>query len=469
LSYTLTAGPLAGYSASVSEPASRSIASCGKNLDFAITYTPGGECTGTGCPTDDPKNPQVGPTLTVEPPYQQVEQNRNAYFNAKYDPDGAGPQPKQDVSLASAWSSSNPSVAPFSGTANGAGRFSGITVGTTNITAAYAGLTAPAVLDVTNEPPAALSALLVPNPDQGVNPLNTVLTATAGGTAAGTINYTFWKDCNYPLTDIAGATARCGQPVAKFDNTNENPKSIPVTYQEVGNYTALVIVEREGYAAQAGALVVVRQNLGTPTPPPTSAHHLECVASACVRVNGNGVDRCGTAADCGGGTVPPSFGGVCDAVQHACVNAAGGTNSWSTDPACGGTTASHLECQNNSCVIVSGAGTNGSCSFIGQSCVAAPTGGPAACSRFDAAPKIISRGGSSILTWQCTGVTACTVTDTLTGAIVKSNGPSGSAPVSPAATTVYSLNCNAGTYFASTTVRVLTIDECNPGDPNCHK
>jgi hypothetical protein len=50
----------------------------------------------------------------------------------------------------------------------------------------------------------------------------------------------------------------------------------------------------------------------------------------------------------------------------------------------------------------------------------------------------------------------------LTSGIVTTGGASGSASVSPATTTSYSLNCNSGAFTGSVTVRVLTIQEVPP-------
>lgn len=94
---------------------------------------------------------------------------------------------------------------------------------------------------------------------------------------------------------------------------------------------------------------------------------------------------------------------------------------------------------------------------------------PASCT-FTAAPKLISIGGSSVLTWKCTGVRTCTVTNLTTGAppIVPNGPPAGKVTVHPTSTTAYELNCSNASFVTSTTVRVRTLRECNPGDPTCN-
>jgi hypothetical protein len=67
-------------------------------------------------------------------------------------------------------------------------------------------------------------------------------------------------------------------------------------------------------------------------------------------------------------------------------------------------------------------------------------------------PTLISNGQSSTLTWSSTNATSCTGTNFSTG-----NATSGSAIVSPSATTTYSISCTgtAGTALASATVTVI--------------
>jgi uncharacterized protein (TIGR03437 family) len=104
-----------------------------------------------------------------------------------------------------------------------------------------------------------LTAVLAANPQTGQAPLSVTLTATSGGTAAGTINYTFY--CNRA---DAGTNITSGY-VAKFDGITDNPKSAVCTYPNSGAYTAKVIVERGIGAAQATQSINVS---GVTLPPP---------------------------------------------------------------------------------------------------------------------------------------------------------------------------------------------------------
>ncbi len=94
-----------------------------------------------------------------------------------------------------------------------------------------------------------LSASLTASPASGTAPLNTNLRAEVSGTATGTINYTFWWDCNSASNNVGEASSACGDPRdpirgAKFDGVSDNPKAVTHVYSSPGNYTAKVIVER---------------------------------------------------------------------------------------------------------------------------------------------------------------------------------------------------------------------------------
>jgi hypothetical protein len=185
--------------------------------------------------------------------------------------------------------------------------------------------------------------------------------------------------------------------------------------------------------------------------------HNECVNNACTSVASLGQDRCGNNADCGGGG---PIGGTCDAVNHACVNAAGSANTCSSDPGCAGGAPTHLECQSATCVIAGGAGSGNDpgCDKIGKSC--------SACT-FTASPVLINKGGSSKLTWVCgNGVSGCSINQGI-GSVdpyINTNKT-----VKPTTTTTYTLSCTKSgqTVTATAAVKVLNLQECNPNDPTC--
>jgi len=106
-----------------------------------------------------------------------------------------------------------------------------------------------------------LSASLSANPTSGNSPLNDVdLTATAGGSQIGTINYTFYCNRSDSGTNITSGYA------AKFDGISTNPKTATdvCDYSSAGTYTAKVIIERGSLASEKRQTITVINN------PPTA-------------------------------------------------------------------------------------------------------------------------------------------------------------------------------------------------------
>jgi formylglycine-generating enzyme required for sulfatase activity len=104
-------------------------------------------------------------------------------------------------------------------------------------------------LDASDGGPPTLTAALSANPASGTAPLSTTLTATAGGTATGTVNYTFWWNCTDAGTSVSTVTAACGDPTnatlgANFDSVNGATQAASTTYAAPGTYSAKVIIER---------------------------------------------------------------------------------------------------------------------------------------------------------------------------------------------------------------------------------
>jgi 5-hydroxyisourate hydrolase-like protein (transthyretin family) len=127
---------------------------------------------------------------------------------------------------------------------------------------------------LTIRPP--LTVELSASPGSGAAPLATNLTAQAGGTATGTLNYTFWWHCPNTTTSVSSAMAACGSiPTPpwggctsssygyKCDGVTDDPKTVSHTYSSAGTYTAKVIVER-GTAPPDQALTTISTsaNLG---------------------------------------------------------------------------------------------------------------------------------------------------------------------------------------------------------------
>ena len=98
----------------------------------------------------------------------------------------------------------------------------------------------------------------------------TNFSARASGSATGTINYSFWWDCDEDSTDVTETGTLCGiltKPSAgqcietpgigyKCDGVSANPKTTPHTYEDLGTYTPKVIIER-GTAEPAEARITV--------------------------------------------------------------------------------------------------------------------------------------------------------------------------------------------------------------------
>jgi len=116
------------------------------------------------------------------------------------------------------------------------------------------GLTRNATRNITVSATPTLNATLNANPSSGTAPLNGVdLTAGASGTASGTVNYTFY--CN---RSDAGTNITSGY-VHKKDGTNQNPYTANnvCSYASPGIYTAKVIIERGGLAAERRTTITV--------------------------------------------------------------------------------------------------------------------------------------------------------------------------------------------------------------------
>ncbi|HVF60949.1 MAG TPA: peptidoglycan DD-metalloendopeptidase family protein [Thermoanaerobaculia bacterium] len=104
------------------------------------------------------------------------------------------------------------------------------------------------------------------SPSTGPAPLNDVsLTATVGGGATGTINYTFYCNRSDDGTNITPGYA------AKYNDTPANPKTAPgiCDYTAAGTYTAKVIAER-GSSADEDRITITVTTSGLPVPTVTT-------------------------------------------------------------------------------------------------------------------------------------------------------------------------------------------------------
>ncbi len=431
--YDITVRDASGLS-----PASSQNVNNGGSITFDIVYTP--------------RTAACDATLTIDPPIKTISvgQNTAPDYKAWYDDDGAScPDAPQNVSAAASWTSSNPAIAQSSG----GGVFTGLRSGSVNVMASFAGLSASAVLNVTNSQ-GDFACVVTPNN----------ITLPQGDSRQGTVTCSPIGNFNYPITfvpqNLPQATGMgftpnpITMPTVSTYTFSAGPSSIP------GTYGIFVAATANGITHTYPVTVTIT---GAPPIPQT---HAECVQSACVQVAGAGADRCrlGNDADCGGGGGGGggNFHGECNPIQKACVNVAGaGASSCSTDPRCGGTGDTHLECENDACVIVGGAGVNANgCTTVGGSCKDTGNGGPVNCT-IKANPAIIKKGDTSTLTWSCTGNPVCTI---IGPAVVNVDAANSKSIVKPPQTSQYQLSCNDGAYKLPVSVYVVeSYKETNPG------
>lgn len=441
------------------------------------------------------------PTLVITPASPNVQTDSTVQLTALYDPDGpSGSSAEQTVTTSSDWSSSNTAKASVNNTTQ-RGLVTGNTPGLAaiTITATYTdsfgnALTATAAITVTSQPTLTCSPLsqavllnqtaslsasggtgnyqwsapggspdlgnqqafstsysstgdktvtvtsgsqdedctvsvsagtlnvsLAANPSSGRAPLNGVdLTATVSGTAPGTINYTFYCNRSDSGTNITSGWA------AKFDNTNENPKTAvdACNYGSQGTYTAKVIVER-GTATPAES----RQTISVDYPLLSAS----CSVSPALTNIGQPVTW--TAYPSGGtGSYTYSWSGT-DGLSGTTREVQKSYSTASPPPKTGSvtvTSGSQIEtraCSNS--VVVSGA----IISFI-------------------ASPATITKGESTTLYWSTSGFSSCAINQGIGS--VPTNG---NRPVSPTATTAYTLTCNPGNVSSQVTVTVRQLPQ----------
>jgi hypothetical protein len=109
---------------------------------------------------------------------------------------------------------------------------------------------------------------LVAVPVSGSTPLNVALTGTVGGTAAGTINYTTWWNCDDLCSTVADCQTACGAWDDKADGVAATARSVSHTYDSAGTFHPKMIVERHSLAV--GKTVAITA-INTNEPPTASA------------------------------------------------------------------------------------------------------------------------------------------------------------------------------------------------------
>ncbi|HEY4506545.1 MAG TPA: hypothetical protein VJH71_00005, partial [Candidatus Paceibacterota bacterium] len=135
-----------------------------------------------------------------------INVGETAYFSLAYD-DGNGPQPLS--CSGEVWTSDNPSVASLSNVecGNNVASYLGVGQGTTNVRASFMNCQTTTPITVNAQ---TLSVGFTANPNSGLSPVNSTLSASVGGTATGTINYSFWWNCTNTSTSVATVQTACG-------------------------------------------------------------------------------------------------------------------------------------------------------------------------------------------------------------------------------------------------------------------
>ena len=202
-------------------------------------------------------------TLEIRPASAEVEVGQQVLFSAYYDPDGNGSEPEIAVTNVAAWSINDGAIAE-----NGDdGRFTGRYPGAGIATAAYEGLTRSANLTVAAGVQAGIavatdgtnwqSSLSGEESLTGVDLRGAIATPLTGPT-----RYTFY--CNRP---DAGLDVTSGFDLQTTTNQDQHTATNLCDYTQPGTYTAKVIVERAGFAAEARATIVVQARNDDPTDP----------------------------------------------------------------------------------------------------------------------------------------------------------------------------------------------------------
>ena len=316
------------------------------------------------------------------------------------------------------------------------------------------GAASDAVTVNVQEMPQNLTASLNANPPSGEAPLDTTLIATAGGTATGSINYTFWKDCNNGIKDVAQATQVCGNPDAKYDGTNANPQSDPADYPDVGSYVAKVIIERGSFSAEARTSVNVTSapeemlTASLEANPPSGAAPLNTTLIA-------------TAGGTTTGSINYTFWKNCNNPTVSVTGATQVCGSWdakfdgvNSNSQSAGVTYSSQGDYTAKVIIERGSlaeeARRGITVSVGDDGLSPPT------VDIDAYPTVIYQGGLSTLTWSAAGAETCSASANPGSPEWSGSKPtSGQQIVTPPGTTTYTLTCQNETGPASDSVTVI--------------
>lgn len=274
--------------------------------------------------------------------------------------------------------------------------------------------------------PVNLTVALSARPSSGNAPLTSTLTANVGGTAAGTINYTFY--CN---RFDNGTNVTSGWN-AKFDGVSATTRSTTCTYSSQGTPTAKVIVERASLADEERRDITVTQPLPSVSISALPSSIVRGLGSSEIRWNSSNANSC---------TVNPGGG-------------SGTSGSMTVTPITDTTYTANC----------SGPGGSASDSVLVTVVVPAPE-----ITEFKAVPAVVFKGGQTTLSWIVenivTGDVGCSINQGI-GSVPPPPPPSPpySEIVTPPGTITYTLTCRnpGGTDSASVTVTVPFLEEVLP-------
>ena len=284
-----------------------------------------------------------------------------------------------------------------------------------------------------NLPPTLFVALSTA-PSSGNAPLNNViLTADPSGTASGTINYTFYCNRSDSGTNVISGYAH------KLDATSTDPYSALAgvcnsVYSSAGTYTAKVIVEKGGLAAQATTTITVNV-----PPPPNAPSGLSAAAASCSQINLSWTDN---SSDETGFRIERCSGSGCSSFSEITTVGASVTLYSNTS----------LSASTNYSYRVRAYNVNGNSGYSNTASAATPACPVAPTVTLGAVPITVAYNASSTLSWSSTNATACTASGDWSGSKATSGGSESTGNLTSAKT--YTLTCTGpgGSGSASVTV-----------------
>ena len=356
------------------------------------------------------------PTLVITPYSSTITVGNNATLTAKYDPDGpSGSQGEQSVSGSAVWTANNSSIA----SSNGGGIFVGLAVGSTGVSAAYAGLTATAVINVN----AAQGT-----PDFSISASPGTQSVTAGGTTSYTITVT-------SINNFSGTVSLVTPTTRQGVTFSISPNSVTVSGN--GSKTATLSAKTTTSTTEGISTVHINGSSGgtthetqvdlnvTKAPVP----NLSCTYSINPQ-SGSAPLAVGFSAQAtggsGGNTYAFSYG---DGESLGYQQSSSASHEYQND----GTYQTHVEVKDSSGTVTSCVAPISFVNVAGPQC------------DFTANPSAIVRGATATLLWHCYNMPtstpqSCQLTSSVGGLNLTVPFIDGRR-VKPSQTTIYTLTC----------------------------